>query len=140
MALAENITIGFHEMSSNAVTGKAPVAATVHVYRGAAVAYNTSGYLVLVADDAAQASREIYLATEEADNSSGGDGDIDAHLVLEGVARPPVGALVQADLGKQIHMTDDETLAAAPGANSRILGRLVAITGDGKARIKMGRS
>ena len=48
--------------------------------------------------------------------------------MVRGTALVPVSSLVQADVGKTVHATSDNTLALT-STNGRSVGRLIAIDG-----------
>jgi hypothetical protein len=105
------------------------IAASTTIFLGALCSFNASGFLVPASDAAAQASKRIVLALENVNNSAGANGAKKVRCMTRGTAILPKGALVQADLGKTIHATDDNTLALT-STNSRALGSLVRVDGS----------
>jgi predicted RecA/RadA family phage recombinase len=108
---------------------EAPVAASTTVFLGTLVSFNASGYLVPAADAAAQANKAIYLAIEKCINSTATNGAKSCMIMTRGIALLPKGSLVQADVGKIVHASDDSTLALT-STNGREVGRLIAIEGS----------
>jgi hypothetical protein len=98
-----------------------PVAADAVIYKGALVAL-TAGY----AGAAAAASGVIVvgIAEESVDNTGGDDGDLDV-LVASGNAFRLVGSsIVAADVGKVAYLSDDITVADAPGTYGIVVGTI----------------
>ncbi len=106
-----------------------PVAASTTVYRGGLYSCDASGYLVPCDDAAAQASKKIVMALEGVDNSSGANAAKSARCLVKGQIRLPASPIVQADLLKEIHATDNQTLALT-STNTRPLGRMVKLDGS----------
>lgn len=104
-----------------------PVAAATTIYLGAMVSADASGYALGAADTAAQASKAIGIALEYSDNSAGANGDETVMVMFAGEAEFPIGSLVQADLLKTVHASDDQTLALT-STNSREVGKLIGLS------------
>lgn len=133
-ALTEDRQDNYHGDIKNQF--RAPVAAAAVIYRGALVSFDADGFLVPNADTAAQANKAIHLALESSDNTAGLDGDDTVLVMSHGMACFPVGTLVQADVGKTVHATDDATLALT-STNGRIVGPLDRIEA-GQAIVRLG--
>lgn len=111
-----------------------PVAAGAKIYAGALVVIKAAGY-------AAPASTAVNLvavgrADRTVDNSSGADGAVTVP-VLAGVSIPlknSAGAdlIGQAQIGAEVYIVDDETVAKTSNSNARSkAGRVTAIDEDG---------
>lgn len=88
-----------------------PVADNVHIYKGAHVCVNASGY----AQPATDASSVKYLgiAYEEADNTVTGHADafIDVRVEIEGRFLLVATGMAQTSIGKFCYITDDSAVA-----------------------------
>lgn len=114
-----------------------PVAASTKTYKG--------GIAVLSAGYAKPGSTALNLLPvgmfiETVDNSAGVAGAQVAH-VEEGVFLLDVSStdpVAQADVGGDVYIVDDETIAKTSGTNTRSkAGKLVGLSG-GKAWVKIG--
>ena len=110
-----------------------PVAAGANIYAGALVVANASGF----AAPGTTATGLTYLgrADEAADNTGGADGDITLQ-VRRGVPfqfkNDGSDPVTQASLGKACYITDDETVAATNGSNTRsAAGTVIGVDADG---------
>lgn len=89
------------------------VAAGAHVFRGAFVELNAGGFLI----PSSASGRFVGIAYEEADNSSGSDGDASARVFTQGDFCVPLVGATEADIGRIVCAIDDETATfSAQGA------------------------
>jgi len=107
MALTENVG---NEMESR--IGELlhfPVKASTHVYKGSLVAIETGiGFAVPAGDTSGHIF--VGVATMEADNSSGSNGDIDVIVRRWGIIPLATAGGAQTDVGKTVYCVDDETV------------------------------
>ena len=122
-----------------------PVAASAHIYAGAFVALNSSGYAVPMADTAGN----VYLgrAEAEADNSAGAaaainvnvipwDGDISSQYTE--IAVNAANATSATYLGKHVFFVDDNSVNVAAGtSNTIIAGRCVGVLSANNIAVDM---
>lgn len=107
-----------------------PVAAATLLLTGALGAVDAAGRAVAAANTAGL--RVIGRIEEDADNSAGAAGDINA-TIKRGVFRyknSAVNAVTQAYIGKQVYVEDDVTVATT-STNKVIAGRVIEVTADG---------
>ena len=107
-----------------------PVAAGVHIYRGAIVAVS-EGYAQPAKDEVDDASHLLVvgIAWEEADNSDGGDGDKDVR-VHDGLRyRIDYAGADQTVVGKLATVVDDATVSKYQGAghSNIVVGRITEL-------------
>lgn len=93
-----------------------PVVASDIIYEGAAVGDNGSGYARPL--QAGDPFRGFCL--QEADNASGGNGDINARIRHRGYIQLPISGLAITDVGKDVYASDDDTFTLTEGSNTRI--------------------
>jgi hypothetical protein len=110
----------------------APVAA-VKIFAGSLVAINAAGY----ATPGAVATTLKYFgrAEEQVDNSAGAAGDRSV-LVRRGQAfkwlNHGADPVVQADLGANCYIVDDQTVAKTSGGATRsVAGKVIQVDADG---------
>jgi hypothetical protein len=89
-----------------------PVAASTKVYAGALVALNTSGYAIAAASTAGL--KVVGVSTEQVDNSTGADGDLNIE-VQTGVFEFTTSGGSVDDVGKPVWVTDDNNVTLTPG-------------------------
>ena len=110
------------------------VDANVKIYKGALVGRNRStGYArALVAGD-----EFLGVAYKQADNTITGHtaGGINVRLHQAVDIVHALASVAQADVGKEVYASDDETLTLAPTGNSRI-GRIVVVDASNVARVR----
>jgi hypothetical protein len=110
-----------------------PIAAGAHIFAGAMVCANATGF----ATPGATATTLTYLGRAEAsvDNTGGADGAqiviVRRHKSFKWVNS--AGDLVtQASLGLPVYIVDDQTVAKTNGGNTRsIAGKMVGLDVDG---------
>jgi len=99
-----------------------PVAATSLVYKGSLVCNNTSGYAVAGADTSGFIFRGV--AYEQADNSSGADGDKTVRVWKKGIHYFAASGMAITDVGAAVYVSDDQTVAKTT-SNSVACGTIV---------------
>ncbi|SDX88468.1 hypothetical protein [Nitrosomonas halophila] len=110
-----------------------PVATSVTIHAGALVALNASGF----ATPGAVATTLTYLgrAEERVDNSGGANGAQTVNVRRKKAFKwknHGADAVVQADLGKNCYIVDDETVAKTSGTSTRsVAGKVIGIEADG---------
>ena len=97
-----------------------PVAASTHVYKGALVMLNSSGYVVPAADTASGVF--VGLATHEV-NNTGAAGAASVTVQTYGECVLTSSGLSQASLGAVVYATDDQTVATS-STNHVVVGRI----------------
>ncbi|MBN2060708.1 MAG: hypothetical protein JW882_09870 [Deltaproteobacteria bacterium] len=95
------------------------------IYGGALVSVNADGYLV----DGADESGQIFMgvATEQKDNSSGSDGDLDCVIRRRGLVKCIMGtAISQANVGDNVFLVDDQTVDLVGNVTHNIFCGIIA--------------
>ena len=101
-----------------------PVAAGERIFAGSLVCADADGYAVPAEDAAGLAFQGV--ATSQADNSSGDDGDKSVVVRRRGRYRLAYsGALTQAALGAKVYAVDDQTVDAANGISHSVLAGVI---------------
>ncbi len=90
-----------------------PVKGSTKVYLGSLVCVGTDGYAVPAANTAGL--KFAGVAQENADNSSGSDGAETIKVRRTGIAEFVASGLTVADQGKDLFVTDDQTVTTTPG-------------------------
>jgi len=88
-----------------------PVASSTHIYKGALVCVNSSGYAVPGADTADYIF--IGVAYEECNNSTGSDGDRRVRVLKTGSFLYAKDSSAQGDVGDIMYISDDQTVASS---------------------------
>lgn len=109
------------------------VAAATLIEAGKIVAVNAAGYLVEASD--AAGIIVVGIADQTIDNSAGANGDLTA-VVKRGelylLANSATNPVTQADVGSNVYIEDDETVAVAAGpVNDIVCGKCLAVGADG---------
>ena len=92
------------------------VAADAHVYKGAFVGLDGSGYArALQAGDAC-----VGLAYEECDNSGGANGDARVRVYTQGDFLHALTGAALTDIGAAVYASDDGTLTLTATSNSLV--------------------
>lgn len=112
------------------------VAAATHIYKGALVCLNASGYAVPAAD--ATGLSFIGIAYEEADNSSGTNGATLVRVLKSGTYFLCKSSAVQGDVGKLVCVVDDATVAADT-TNDIPVGYVVEVPDANHVRVRINR-
>lgn len=103
-----------------------PVAATTRIYCGALVCIDADGYAI-PASDTAGISDVVGVATAQANNASGADGDIDVIVEYGGAFLIDAAAGIdQTNIGRDAVVSDDQTVTdAAAATNDITVGRIL---------------
>ena len=111
-----------------------PVAASTTLYQGTLAFINSSGY----ADDdiAAGANAFAGVVVEQADNSSGSNGDINVELWTRGVFTLTGSGFTQATVGVLIYASDNYTVTATATSNT-LIGRCVEFISSTKIKVEL---
>lgn len=89
-----------------------PVAASTTLYQGTMAFVNATGY---IDDDTASGVNKFAgIVPVQVDNSSGAAGDLDTDLFAEGQFLLTGSGFTQADVGKPVFATDNNTIVLAP--------------------------
>lgn len=107
MALSANRDISSFATYRDVVVN-IPVAGGVHIYKGAFVNVNATGYAKPASDTTGE--KFIGLAMEEVDNSGGGDGAKTIKIARNKYIIYPAASPDLADIGKEVYIVDDEDL------------------------------
>lgn len=114
------------------------MAAATKVFAGGMAAANASGYILPAAD--AAGLTVVGMTEEQVDNSAGANGDLTVPVrrgkgfIFKNSA---TNAVTLAQLGKDIYVEDDETVASAGGTNSIVAGTCLGILTEG-VLVKIG--
>jgi len=108
------------------------VASGAHIYKGAFVEWNASGYAQPVTGAGAFAG----IAYEELDNTGGNDGDISGRVYTLGDFEHTLSGAVAADVGRDVFASDDATLTF-DGDAATFVGRVRAIPSSGKIVLRL---
>ena len=99
----------------------------VHIYKGAVVVVEeSSGYVkpFVAGASAGTANHFVGIAYEEADNTSGGNGDLSVRLFTQGDFGHAIASGVITDLGAKVYASADDTLVlTAAAGNNVFIGR-----------------
>lgn len=85
------------------------VAAGAKIYAGSIVCVNASGYAAPGADTAG--FKFVGIAGEQADNSSGANGDITVRVRRKGIFRLTASGMAITDICAAVKVSDDQTVA-----------------------------
>lgn len=108
------------------------VAAGALIEAGKMVAVNASGYAVQAADSAGL--KVMGRADGRADNSVGQNGDLTvltSRLMAFKYRNSTAHAVTAAQIGSNIYVEDDETVAGTGGTNSIVAGKCLGVESDG---------
>lgn len=120
-ALTDNKEV--HEKHQRLI--QTPVAAAVVVYKGAIVMGNASGYLAPMVP--AVNITFAGIAAEKADNATGANGDVEADHFRTGLFKLSGTGFTQADLGKTVYASDDQTVSTTQGTNEVSVGKIAQV-------------
>ena len=109
------------------------VAASTKIPAGVMVALDTSG----TATNASDAAGLIFAGVSQAmaDNSSGGASAIRVKCKPGIYEFAAAAAYTAADVGKQVYVTDNQTVTVSSGAHNLKCGRLFAVLASGNVRV-----
>lgn len=103
-----------------------PVAESTTIYKGGLVmVVKATGYAVPGADTAS--GIVIGVALENADNSSGSNGDINVQVKTDGVWAFTLASVAQGDVGKKCYVSDDNTVVLSGQSNDVAVGIVVGV-------------
>ena len=111
-----------------------PVAGSVHLYKGALVCRNSSGYATPGADAASHAL--LGIAEEEVDTTGVAAGVKTILVRKRGTYVVKKTAAAAADLGVAVYVTADDTVAAT-STHSVLAGYVAEIVSASKVRIRI---
>jgi predicted RecA/RadA family phage recombinase len=115
-----------------------PVAGGTKVFAGSLVCADAAGYAVAAADTAGL--KFLGVALEQADNSSGANGDKKVRLRRTGVFEFNAASITQAMVGDPMYAKDDNTFDDAAGTTNDIkVGVLVKYVSATKGWIDISR-
>jgi hypothetical protein len=101
-----------------------PVAATARIFAGSLVCIGADGYAVPAADTAGLLLAGV--ATAQADNRNGADGDLSVVVRRRGRFRFGSGsALDQSSLGAKAYALDDQTIALTGDATNHVAAGVI---------------
>jgi len=109
-----------------------PVAAGERIFAGALVCTDADGYAVPAADTAGLTFEGV--ATAQADNRNGADGDLSVVVRRRGRYKLDYqGSLTQAAMSARVYAVDDHTVDAANGVTNDVpVGRIDKTDGTGE--------
>ena len=102
-----------------------PVAGSVVIFKGAIVMSNASGFLAPAA--ALLDAKMAGMAYEKVDNSNGSAGDVNCKLLREGLFELAGSGFSQADIGKTVYASDDQTVSTTQGTNEIAVGKIAQV-------------
>jgi predicted RecA/RadA family phage recombinase len=102
-----------------------PVAASVVIFKGSIVMGNATGYLAPAA--ALLNATMAGIAYEKADNANGLAGDVNCKLLREGLFELAGAGFTQADIGKVVYASDDQTVSTTQGTNEVAVGKIAQV-------------
>ena len=101
-----------------------PVNGTSKIYAGALVCVDADGYLVPGADTAGLIF--VGWATQQVDNTSGDDGDLNCTVQRRGLVKCAIAAATQANVGDSVFLVDDNTVGLAATTTNDIYCGIIA--------------
>lgn len=108
-----------------------PVKASTHVRKGALVGLSSGYARGLVAADAFAG-----VAYEEADNSSGSDGDVTVRVYTRGDFEHALTSAARANNGSAVYASADDTLTLTSSGNSAV-GRQIDVPSTNKVVLRI---
>lgn len=108
--------------------------AAVKAFKGAILTFNTSGYA-----DQGDASEPLAgVAIETVDNSGGNAGDKRVRVWRDGVFTFAGSGFTQADVGKQVQVSDDQTVVLTSAGSGKVqIGRIVEYVSATAVRVQL---
>ncbi|MGQ9707107.1 MAG: hypothetical protein ACUVWP_08970 [bacterium] len=110
------------------------VAGQVHIYKGALVCLNSDGYAIPGADTSGY--KFIGVAYEDADNTSGSNGDISVRVLKTGSFLYPIASVQQSDMGDKAYIKDDGEVSLV-SVNEIFVGYICEMPSSGKVRVRI---
>lgn len=108
------------------------VAASQHIYKGAVVSLNSSGY----ARPLAAGDKFVGLAYEEMDNSAGTDGDLSVRLYTVGDFGHALAGATPSSIGRPVFASADDTLTFG-GAGNSYVGTVQDVVSTGEIILRL---
>jgi len=110
------------------------VKGTTTIYKGALLVDKGNGY----AEPGTDGSSYVFLgvAAEDADNSSGSDGDIRVRVYKTGVYQYAKASAAQTDLGTPMYIHDDNTVGGS-STNSILAGYCADIVNASTVKLRI---
>jgi lactam utilization protein B len=109
------------------------VAASTKIEAGKMVSVGADGYAIEAADTASTIC--MGIADETADNTTGADGALTVRIRRGKVFKlknSATNAVVQASVGSNVYVEDDQTVAVAAGpTNDIVAGKCLGVESDG---------
>jgi len=93
-----------------------PVKGSTHVYKGGFVNLDAGGYL----QPATGTTQAVGLAYEEADNSSGSDGDVSVRVFTQGDFLLTLAGANKTNIGDAVYASADDTLTFTSTGNTLV--------------------
>ncbi len=108
--------------------------AAVKVFKGALLTFNSAGYA-----DVGDASEPLAgVAIETVDNSAGAAGDKTVRVWRTGVFTFAGSGFTQADVGKQVQVSDDQTVVLNSAGSGKVqIGRIVEFVSATSVRVQI---
>lgn len=110
-----------------------PVAASAVIFKGAIVMGNASGFLAPM--NPAVGITFQGMAYEKADNTGGANADINCKLLREGLFEMAGSGFTQADIGKVVYASDDQTVSDTQGTNEVAVGKIAQVVSATKVYV-----
>lgn len=110
--------------------------AAVKVFKGAILTFNSAGY----ADVGDPSEAFAGVALETVDNSAGAAGALSVRVWREGVVELNTTAATQASVGKEVYVTDDNTVTTTAATTLVPIGVIVGYVSATKVRVHLNRS
>lgn len=129
-----DLTAAYDDERQEGVVLSVPLAA-VKVWKGSVLTFNTAGFADVGDPDEAFAG----VALETVDNSAGAAGAKEVRVVREGIVTLAKGTAVQADVGKNAFVTDDNTVHVTSAAGRMPIGVIVGLVSGSKVRVHLNR-
>lgn len=107
------------------------VAGSTHLYRGALLGLNSSGYV----ENLTAGLTCVGLAYEEADNSTGSDGTKTVRVYTEGDFQHALSGATVADIAKPVFASDENTLTLTD--NGSYVGVIVGLAAAGQIYLRL---
>jgi hypothetical protein len=104
--------------------GSYPIAADTVIYDGALVCLDATGFAIPGADTAG-ITHAVGVAKQNVDNTGGDDGDLQVPVRYGCPFLLAESGVVQADMGRDAFISDDQTVVASGTSNSRRAGRFL---------------
>lgn len=129
-----DLTAAVDDERQEGVIVSVPLAA-VKVWKGSVLTFNAAGFADVGDPDEALAG----VALETVDNSAGAAGDLSVRVVREGVVTLNKTTAVQADVGKNAFVTDDNLVHVTSAAGRLPIGVIVGLVSSSQVRVHLNR-